>query len=31
MGRVDPLSTTVDIVGDQELGKAITSNLNMMI
>ena len=31
MGRVDPLSTKVDIVGDQELGKAITANLNMMI
>lgn len=31
MGRVDPLSATVDIVGDQELGKAITTNFNMMI
>jgi hypothetical protein len=31
MGRIDPLSAKVDIAGDQELGKAITTNLNMMI
>ncbi len=31
MGRVDPHTATVDVVGDQELGKAITTNLNMMI
>ncbi|MFM8867451.1 MAG: SCP2 sterol-binding domain-containing protein, partial [Ilumatobacteraceae bacterium] len=31
LGRVDPLSKKVDVVGDHELGMAITANLNMMI
>ena len=31
MGRVDPLSAKIDVVGDQELGKAIITNFNMMI
>ena len=31
MGRIEPSSATVEVIGDQALGTAITSNMNMMI
>jgi uncharacterized protein (TIGR03083 family) len=31
MGRIDPATARVEVVGDQSLGRAIVDNLNMMI